>query len=133
MAYNKDELIKYRISRAKETIEDATVALENERLHSAENRIYYSIFYLVSALALKDGFSTSKHGQLLGWFNKNYVKTGIVSSSIGKIYADAFANRQESDYQDLIILKPEDVKRHYSEMLTFINNVEKILSDKIGD
>jgi uncharacterized protein (UPF0332 family) len=100
-------------------------------LHAAENRIYYSIFYLVSALALKNDFSTSKHGQLLGWFNKNYVKTGIVPSSVGKIYADAFANRQESDYQDFITLQLDDVKRNFSEMLSFVDSVERILLDEM--
>lgn len=132
MEYDKAQLIQYRISRAKETIEDARIAIENNRMHAAENRIYYAIFYIVSALALKDNYSTSRHAQLLGWFNRSYVKTEIVSTDTGKIYADAFANRQESDYQDFIELNTEDVKKHYSEMLIFIESVETILSDKTG-
>ena len=127
MEYDKDQLIKYRVARARETVEDARIAVENNRLSAAENRIYYAVFYIVSALAIKNNFSTSKHGQLLGWFNKNYVKTGIVSPDFGKIYADAFANRQESDYQDFIILKPEDIKIHYAEMLKFVDCIEKII------
>jgi uncharacterized protein (UPF0332 family) len=127
MPHDKILLINHRVSRAKETIEDARIAIENQRFHAAENRIYYAIFYIVSALAMKDDYSTSRHGQLLGWFNKNYVKAGKVSSDIGKIYADAFENRQESDYQDFIKLDPDDVAMHYSEMLKFINEIEKLL------
>ena len=41
----------------------------------ALNRIYYGIFYIVSALAIKNRFSTANHSQLIGWFNTNYVKT----------------------------------------------------------
>jgi uncharacterized protein (UPF0332 family) len=127
MPHDNSLLINYRVSRAKETIDDARIAIENDRLHAAENRIYYAIFYIVSALALKDDYTTSRHGQLLGWFNKNFVKTGILSSDIGKIYADAFENRQESDYQDYIKLDAADVSRHYTEMLKFIKEVEKLL------
>jgi len=34
-------------------------------LFNAENRIYYAIYYIVSALAIKNDYSTSKHSQLL--------------------------------------------------------------------
>ena len=73
MQLEKETLIKYRISRANETIKEAESAFNNNFLFNAENRIYYAIFYIVSALALKHGFSTSKHHQLLGWFNKEFV------------------------------------------------------------
>jgi uncharacterized protein (UPF0332 family) len=53
MLENKDELILYRISRAKETIQEAKNAIEENHLHLAENRIYYAIFYFASALSLK--------------------------------------------------------------------------------
>ncbi len=127
MQYDKNVLIKHRICRAKEAIEDARIALDNGRLFAAENRIYYAIFYIVSALALKDDFSTSKHSQLLGWFNRTYIKTGKLPEDIGKIYADAFQNRQESDYQDFINLDSTDVKRHFAEMLKFIERIENII------
>lgn len=48
MEYRED-LIRYRISRAEGTIEEAELAIKNNKLSLAENRIYYSIFYIVSA------------------------------------------------------------------------------------
>jgi len=71
----KDDLIRYRINKSEGTIEEAELAIENNKLSLAENRIYYSIFYIVSALALKYDFSTSKHSTLMGWFNQGMVKT----------------------------------------------------------
>ena len=75
MEFDKSALINYRLQRCDETIKDAQIAVDNNRLHNAENRIYYAIFYVVSTLAIKYDFSTSKHLQLLGWFNKNFIKT----------------------------------------------------------
>ncbi|MBS1515886.1 MAG: hypothetical protein JSS63_12690 [Bacteroidetes bacterium] len=90
MEFDKSDIIKYRIEKSQTALHEADYCLKQNSLHLAENRIYYSIFYLVSALAEKDDFATSKHGQLLGWFNKNYVNAGIVDKKFGKIYVDAF-------------------------------------------
>ena len=86
MAYDSEELIAYRMQRARETIEEVNMAIEHERFLLAENRIYYGMFYMVMALALKHGFMTSKHAQLLGWFNKEFVRTGQVDVALGKVY-----------------------------------------------
>ncbi len=98
-----------------------------DKLHLAYNRIYYSIYYVVSALALKNDFSSSKHSNLLGWFNKNYIITGKVSKELGKIYNKAFETRQESDYEDMVTFEIEDAKRDYGNMLTFVKEIKKLL------
>jgi len=127
MGFERDELVKYRVKRAKETVDDARIALENNRLHNAENRIYYAIFYIISALALKNDFSTSKHSQLLSWFNRNYVKTGKVEKELGKIYKNQFENRLEGDYDDFVELNKEDVEKDFENMMKFITTIEQLL------
>jgi len=107
----RKELITVRIEKSKSALEDARVAPENNRYSNASNRIYYSIFHIVSALALSHNFTTSKHFQLLGWFNKVFIHSGIVSQEVGKIYSNAFEARQESDYSDFIVVIPEDVQK----------------------
>jgi uncharacterized protein (UPF0332 family) len=126
MEYSKEEYIKYRIGRSKETIKEAKLMMENNKLFAAQNRIYYAIFYIVSALAHKDGFSASKHHQLLGWFNKNYIKTGKLPQEIGEIYKNQLIYRAESDYDDFIKLKIEDVKANFDNMNIFITTIEKL-------
>ncbi len=49
------ELLNYRIRRSKETLKDAEILLRQERLFSAVNRIYYAVFYIVTALLLAKG------------------------------------------------------------------------------
>jgi uncharacterized protein (UPF0332 family) len=65
MQVDKIELIKYRLNRASETLEEAKISIGNKRYLLAANRIYYASFYAVSALAIKHEFKTSKHSQLL--------------------------------------------------------------------
>ncbi len=122
-----DELIRYRNEKSRITLEDARIAIENKRFLNASNRIYYAIFYIVSALALTKNFFTSKHVQLLGWFNQNFVNSGIVSKELGKIYSNAFEFRQESDYDDFVTFEESEIHTRYTEANLFVNEIEKLL------
>ena len=55
---DRDTLIKYRIERAKETINEVKFLIDNNMYKLAISRIYYGNFYIVSALALIHKFST---------------------------------------------------------------------------
>ena len=70
---DRDTLIRYRIEQAHEAIEEAELSISHNKLKMAVNRIYYGMFYILSALALKYRFKTSKHQGLIGWFNKNFL------------------------------------------------------------
>src|SRR3989339_713540 len=98
MQANQAELINYRIEQAKAAISDVTILIEKNLLTLAINRIYYGMFHMLLALALKRGFKTSKHNQLIGWFNKEYIKTGIIDTKFGKIVNKGFEDRTDGDY-----------------------------------
>lgn len=53
MTYSTDDLIKYRIDRSLETYREAKTMTDNKFWNAAVNRIYYSCYYVVSALLLK--------------------------------------------------------------------------------
>lgn len=131
MQYNSNELILYRLERSKLCADEAKSALDNGFLFNAENRIYYSCFYAVTALALKNEFITSKHKQLIGWFNHYFIKPGIIPIQYGRFYKSAFDKRQESDYDDYVTFEVEEVINDYNEMLLFINYLRDfILKDQ---
>jgi len=108
MKQHKDILIKNLIDKSNAALDDAKLALDHDRLDNALNRIYYAIFYIVSALAYTKNFVTSKHNQLLGWFIKNFIKENIFDIEYGKIYKKAYENRMKSDYE--FTYKPDKEK-----------------------
>ena len=67
MINEKDRLalIEYRLQQASETIELAKFLSENQKFVIAVNRIYYGMYYALTALALKCSFETSKHLSLI--------------------------------------------------------------------
>jgi uncharacterized protein (UPF0332 family) len=65
----REELVRLRLKRSRETEQEAILLFQNNRFPAAVNRIYYSMFYALSALAIYHGFQSGKHGRVIGWFN----------------------------------------------------------------
>ncbi len=124
---DRDQLIKYNIEKSKQAIEDVQFLIDSKKLYLAANRIYYGIFYMLSALALKHNFSTKNHGQLIGWFNKNFVKTSRVDKKYSNILRLSFELRSDADYDVLKIFNKEEIQQSYSEMKEIISEIEKFL------
>ncbi|MBT9440077.1 MAG: HEPN domain-containing protein [Desulfobacterales bacterium] len=123
----KNALIEHRIARATNTIEEVSFLIKNKKFLLAVNRIYYGMFYILSALSLKYDFSTSKHQQLIGWFNKEFISTGEIDRKYGRILHNAYNNRSTGDYDDFAEFDEEDVKKSFDEMKDFIRTIRALL------
>jgi uncharacterized protein (UPF0332 family) len=117
---DKRDLIKHRLDEADETIEDVRVLIENNRLRAAVNRIYYGMFYSLLALGIKNEFETSKHARLIGWFNKSFIKEGLIDTKYGKIINKAYNRRTKGDYDIYVDFDKDKVIGMYNDMQNFI-------------
>jgi uncharacterized protein (UPF0332 family) len=66
MTPNNEILVTIAVEKSKLAIKAAQDNIKDNNLENALNRIYYSVFYIVMALAYKNDFITSKHSQLVG-------------------------------------------------------------------
>jgi uncharacterized protein (UPF0332 family) len=48
------------------------------------------------------GVAFSKHGQVKGYFNREFIKAGKLPKEIGRFYNKAFEYRQKFDYVDFV-------------------------------
>lgn len=126
-------LIRYRITLAKETLDDAKTALERKHLHGSVNRLYYACFYVVSALLLTQGLRSPKHTGVLSLFNQHWVKTGRLSAEAGRFYGRMFENRLEADYGDLVVLTREQVETWLCEAKTFVDQVTALVDERVRE
>lgn len=124
---DRDALIEYRLNQASDTIELAKFLLSSDKLVIAVNRIYYGMYYALTALALKNKFETSKHGQLIGWFNKEYIASKKVDSKYGKILRNAYQHRTKGDYDAFVNFSMIEVEFMLTEMTDFIEEIQRIL------
>ena len=124
---DRTALTKNYISKSYQTIEQVNFLIEHNQFTLAANRIYYGIYYALSALALKHKFSTSKHLRLIGWFNKTYIKGNIIDKRYGKIIRKAYDNRMEGDYNVLADFSKEEIMQSFKEMKEVIIEINKLL------
>jgi uncharacterized protein (UPF0332 family) len=81
---DRTSLINYRLEQAKETIELTKFLIDAGKLNVAVNRIYYGLYYVLTALAIKNKYETSKHAQLIGWFNKHLFRKNLKTKIWGE-------------------------------------------------
>jgi uncharacterized protein (UPF0332 family) len=125
---DKSLLIAYKTERSSESLDEARLLLAHNHYSAAVNRIYYCMFYIVSALALKNDFSTSKHQQLIGWFNRNYVRTGIIDRKFARSLFNTFEKRSKSDYADFVHHTRDEVEMMITEAESFSLQIRELLS-----
>ena len=86
------------------------------------------MYYALTALALENQFETSKHGQLIGWFNREYIASKKIDSIFGKILRNAFQNRTKGDYDAFISFSKSEVELMLDEMIVFIERIKNVLN-----
>ncbi len=103
-------LLKYRIERAWESLEEAKILLEQGYANTFVNRLYYACFYAVSSLLLTKGLFSAKHSGIRSLFHQNFVKAGIIDTELAQLYDRLFDNRQKADYADLFRFNLDEVR-----------------------
>lgn len=123
----KNDLVRYRLARAKETLRETKIHIENELWNTAINRLYYACYYAATALLLENDIKANTHSGVRQMLGLHFIKTGIISSDLGKVFSDLFDKRHASDYDDFISITREDVEDFLPTEKDFINKLEELL------
>jgi len=122
------DLIKYRISRSLETLVEAETMIKNGFWNAAVNRIYYSCYYIVSALLLKKFIETNSHKGIRQMFGLHFVQTGAVPKEDGRFFSDLYDRRQTGDYDDFVVYEEDTVLNLYNRAKDFIGRMVELLN-----
>ena len=124
----KEEIIayaKYQLEKSRDTFREARLLYEHNGFTGSVNRIYYSMFYSVTALMGLYGFSTSKHSGMLSNFNKEIANKGLISKELKDFYRNMFNKRQKGDYE-IYKFNNKDVKEWLDKAEDFIKAIEAL-------
>ncbi|MCX6257939.1 MAG: HEPN domain-containing protein [Bacteroidia bacterium] len=122
-----DDLIHYRIDRAKDTMDDARILASNNKWNSAINRLYYAAYYAVMALLLKYGYKPATHNGAKSNFTQYFIKNQLIDLKYGKIYSQLFTMRQKGDYDDLFDFDQGKVEPYFEPVENLILEIEKLI------
>ena len=125
-------LARYRLSRAKEALEDAMVLLEKGSLSSAINRLYYAAFYAARGLLATKGLDSSRHSGVISLFNQHFVKSGVIDQMVAKALPRSFEKRLNTDYEDFASVDRGEVEQVKDDVQRFVNECQRRLDALIG-
>lgn len=120
----RKDLVFYRIQTAKADLRSARILLAAEEYKGANNRAYYAIFHAINAIHALSGKAYKRHKDVIGNFNKDYVKTEIFPREIGRKIGETEEIRHASDYDDFYIASREESERQIAVADEFIQLVE---------
>ena len=125
------ELIQYRRERARETLDESRLLLEKNKTFGAVNRMYYALFYEITALLLAQNLISSKHSGVMSLFQKEFVKTEKVPKEQGKFFARLFSLRQKGDYGDFCDFEEIEVREWFKEAEQLMQTLEDLITNTL--
>ena len=125
------DLSKYRIQESKDSLIVAENCLNDGFYKDAINRSYYSAFYAIKAILALDTVDFKRHKDVVAYFNKEYVATGIFQREIGRRLGILKQLREKSDYDDFYIASKEKAEEELETTKIILSSVEGYLTNKI--
>jgi len=74
----RQELVKYRIRKARETFSEVDLHVENKLWNTAVNRLYYACYYAVIALLVDRDIHAQTHSGVRQMFGLHFVKSVLL-------------------------------------------------------
>ena len=107
MDNRQKELSDYRLHQAEESLEVAKNCCDKGFYKDSINRSYYSAFYSVKAVLAYGTIDFKRHKDVIGYFNKEYVASGVFPRELGRRLGTLKQYREKSDYDDFYIASKE--------------------------
>jgi uncharacterized protein (UPF0332 family) len=123
----RDAIVSYRIAKAKETLRQIENLLPLGYWSVIGNRLYYSIYYIVSALLVSKSYTANTHSGVKNLLSLHFVKTGLLSKDYMKLYSKIFDFRLKGDYDDFFDLEEEDILPLIEPVKDFLAEIERLI------
>lgn len=117
MNSKRSELVRYWLAKADDSLDTAKIVFEAGKLAFAVNRLYYTLFYAVTAVLLAtNGQTYSKHSGVRAALHRDLISTGLLDANIGRLYDALFNARQMADYGPFAEFSENVIKQQISDV-----------------
>ena len=127
MDHRQEELSRYRIQEAKNSLKVAEHCLKEDLYKDSINRSYYAAFYAIKAVLALGTIDFKRHKDVVAYFNKEYVATNVFPRELGKRLGMLKQLREKSDYDDFYIASREKAEEQFQTAELVIGEVKKYL------
>ena len=125
--YTKQDLITYRIEKAFDAYKDAEILFNHKSYQSCANRLYYALYYIISAYLIQLNFEPKSHAGIKILFHKELIKTEILEKNVAVVFEKLFNLRNDADYIDFVVVEKNDVV----ELLLKTKEIIELIKNKL--
>lgn len=122
-----DAVVFYRKQKSYATLQEAEDAVKNAHWNLAIQRLYYAVYYMASALLLKNRIPAQTHNGVVGQIGLHFVTTGKLSKEEGRLYSRLLQGRISGDYNDFFDFTEEDVTTFMQPTKELLKSLEELI------
>lgn len=123
-------LVALELKKARETFEEIEILAAANRWSGAANRLYYAVYHAVNALLINDSHQVNTHNGSHAMFSLHYIKTDKLPVEFGRLYNQLQTMREESDYNCVYEVEPEELQGRIEPARQLIEAIEKLIREK---
>ena len=122
-------IVEYRMEKADIALSEAKKVAEIGLWNISANRLYYCLYYIVSALFINKGLTPHTHKGVIILLHQKLVRTGILSENDGALMSRMYSLRQEGDYEDFEDLTESEITGKIPMVEVLKNKVAELIKD----
>ncbi len=130
---NIQQLVAYRMERAKETLLEADLLINGGCYNAAVNRLYYACYYAVIALLVKNRIVAQTHDGVKQMFGLHFIVSGRLDRKYSRFYSQLFNARMSGDYDDFLFYDAEMLDALRPQAEEFVVAIEEQLKKQDHD
>jgi len=115
------------LEKVESKLKTAAIDLDAGQFDDSVSRSYYSVFHAITACILHKGLSFSSHSQIIGAFNREFIKTNVFPSYFSKDIQTLFDDRQSGDYDVYSPIDKETAELDYKRADNIIKSIKEFL------
>jgi uncharacterized protein (UPF0332 family) len=113
--------------KAHEKLTTAGLDIENERFNDSVSRSYYAVYHALTSVLHQKGLAFSSHGQTIGAFNKEFIKSGVFPKEYSEMIQTLFEDRQTGDYDVYQEIDKEKAVQDFNNAKSIVTSIETYL------
>ena len=124
----RNTLVNLELKKAHDTFEEIGILTNANRWSGAANRLYYAVYHAINALLIHDNHQVNTHNGSHAMFSLHYIKTGIFPIEYGRLYNQLQTMREESDYNCVYEVDPEELSSRIKPAQELIEAINKLIN-----
>ena len=123
----RKDLVRYRIEKAYRVLGEARDNAQLGHWNLTGNRLYYAVFHMCQALLIGEGDTTRRHAGMIHKIGLDFIMTGKLDKSYGRLIARLYELRQSGDYDDKFDATEEEVLPYFEQVEQLLKEMEKLI------